>query len=1203
MAEEKELKTWVSDQLYQILGYSESSLVSFVIALAKRSSSVSALTSSLSSNGLPASPATSAFASQLASRIPSAKKGPSAYKTEEKAAIEFARRQQQYALLDVDDDEEEEERERERQRGREREERERKEEERERDGRGGAGVGEGGKEGKKRRQLRRRRDEMDGRDDADDDATAQALAEYQRKKVELRGDSKLEREEFEERLKQRDEERTKIHPPFLLRPRFPNLPCLFFHLLRFLCLLFPSLLSPCLPYCIMSCVHNPSEALRRREEAEQQRELMPSLREISRQEYLSKREAKKLQELEDELVDEEYLFSDVKLTEREQAEQRYKRKVLALAKQQVEDVGKVLEYHLPEAYDKEEKVQQDKRFAVAMKRYQDVEGDDKVNPRAEQEAWENHQIGKATVNFGSKDRKVDSEQYEYVFEDQIDFIKDTIMAGDDREGSEDEEERERQVEVSKAKSAFDKIQAERKNLPMYRYREELLQAINDHQVGTGGVGIHLTNYQAPMGCETAHMIQAERKNLPMYHYREELLQAINDHQVGTVGVGRSLSNYEALMACEATHTIQAERKNLPMYRYREELLQAINDHQVLVIVGETGSGKTTQIPQYLYEEGYGKRGKIGCTQPRRVAAMSVAARVAQEVGCKLGHEVGYSIRFEDCTSDKTILKYMTDGMLLREFLSEPDLASYSVMMVDEAHERTLHTDVLFGLVKDIARFRPDLKLLISSATLDAEKFSEYFDFAPIFRIPGRRYPVDIHYTKAPEADYLDAAVVTVLQIHVTQPAGDVLVFLTGQEEIEAAEEILRHRTKGLGTKIAEMIICPIYANLPTDMQAKIFEKTPEGARKVVLATNIAETSLTIDGIKYVIDPGFVKQKSYNPRTGMESLIVTPVSKAQANQRAGRAGRTSPGKCFRLYTAWSYANELEDNTVPEIQRTNLGNVVLMLKSLGINDLLNFDFMDPPPAETLLRALEMLYALGALNDRGELTKLGRKMAEFPLDPQMSKLLVASDKYLCSEEAATVCAMLSVGNAVFYRPKDKQVHADNARMNFHTGNVGDHIALLRVYEQWAETSFSSQFCYENYIQVRSMKMARDVRDQLMGLLERVEIEPSSSSGDLDAIKKAITAGYFYHTARLQKNRTYRTVKNPQTVHIHPSSGLAQVLPRWVVYHELVYTSKEFMRQVVEIKPEWLVEIAPHYYKLKDVEDSGAHKMPKVVGKAAEK
>lgn len=297
------------------------------------------------------------------------------------------------------------------------------------------------------------------------------------------------------------------------------------------------------------------------------------------------------------------------------------------------------------------------------------------------------------------------------------------------------------------------------------------------------------------------------------------------------------------------------------------------------------------------------------------------------------------------------------------------------MMVDEAHERTLHTDILFGLVKDIARFRPDLKLLISSATLDAEKFSEYFDYAPIFRIPGRRYPVDILYTKAPEADYLHAAVVTTLQIHVTQPAGDVLIFLTGQEEIEACEELLRQRTRGMGTSVGELVLAPIYANLPSDQQARIFEPTPPGARKIVIATNIAETSLTIDGIKYVIDPGFCKQNAYNPRSGMESLQVTPISKASALQRAGRAGRTAPGKCFRLYTAYAYQHELEDNTVPEIQRTNLGNVVLLLKSLGINDLVNFDFMDPPPHETMLRSLEQLYALGALNDRGELTTLGK------------------------------------------------------------------------------------------------------------------------------------------------------------------------------------------------------------------------------------
>lgn len=289
------------------------------------------------------------------------------------------------------------------------------------------------------------------------------------------------------------------------------------------------------------------------------------------------------------------------------------------------------------------------------------------------------------------------------------------------------------------------------------------------------------------------------------------------------------------------------------------------------------------------------------------------------------------------------------------------------------------------------------------------------------------------YAKAPEADYVDACVQSVLRIHTQEPAGDVLVFLTGQEEIEAAEELLRQRTKGLGSRIAELVVAPIYANLPSELQARIFEPTPQGARKVVLATNIAETSLTIDGIRYVVDPGFSKQNSYNPRTGMESLLVAPISRASANQRAGRAGRTAAGKCYRVYTHWAYLNEMDADTVPEIQRTNLGNVVLMLKSLGIDDLVNFDFMDPPPAEALLRALEQLYALGALNDRGELTKLGRRMAEFPLDPQLAKALLASEKFGVAEEVATVCAMVSVGSAVYHRPKDKQLHADNAHKAF--------------------------------------------------------------------------------------------------------------------------------------------------------------------------
>uniref|UniRef100_A0A665U500 RNA helicase n=1 Tax=Echeneis naucrates TaxID=173247 RepID=A0A665U500_ECHNA len=519
-------------------------------------------------------------------------------------------------------------------------------------------------------------------------------------------------------------------------------------------------------------------------------------------------------------------------------------------------------------------------------------------------------------------------------------------------------------------------------------------------------------------------------------------------------------------------SMQEVRRSLPIFPYREDLLAAIHEHQILVIEGETGSGKTTQIPQYLLEDGYTKGGmKIGCTQPRRVAAMSVAARVAQEMSVKLGNEVGYSIRFEDCTSERTVLKYMTDGMLLREFLTEPDLASYSVIIIDEAHERTLHTDILFGLIKDIARFRSDLKVLVASATLDTERFSCFFDDAPVFRIPGRRFPVDIFYTKAPEADYLEACVVSVLQIHVTQPPGDILVFLTGQEEIEACCELLQERCRRLGSKIAELLVLPIYANLPSDMQAKIFNPTPPGARKVVVATNIAETSLTIDGIIYVIDPGFCKQKSYNARTGMESLIVTPCSRASANQRAGRAGRVAAGKCFRLYTAWAFKHEMEETTVPEIQRTNLGNVVLLLKSLGINDLIHFDFMDPPPHETLVLALEQLYAL--------------------------------------------------------------------------------------------------------------------------------VTTETTTHNL--LSQAVTAGYFYHTSRLSKGG-YKTVKHQQTVYVHPNSSLFEEQPRWLIYHELVFTTKEFMRQVIEIESSWLLEVAPHYYKSKELEDSSSKKMPRKQGKTKE-
>merc|ERR1719160_962885 len=347
-------------------------------------------------------------------------------------------------------------------------------------------------------------------------------------------------------------------------------------------------------------------------------------------------------------------------------------------------------------------------------------------------------------------------------------------------------------------------------------------------------------------------------------------------------------------------------------------------------------------------------------------------------------------------------------------------------------------------------------------------------------------------------------------------------------------DLLQTKTRGLGQAVNELIILPIYASLPSEMQAKIFEPTPPGARKVVIATNIAETSITIDGIVFVIDPGFCKQNCFNPRTGMESLVVVPISKASANQRAGRAGRVTPGKAYRLYTKWSFEHELEDDNAPEIQRSNLGHVVLMLKSIGIDDLLHFDFMDPPPPETLIKALEQLYALSALNDKGELTKTGRRMAEFPMDPQLSKLLIASEKYKVVEEALTICGMLGVDNAVFYRPKDKGIHADNARKNFHKPG-GDHLTLLNVYKQWEDTSFSLNWCFENYVQNRSLKRARDIREQLVDMMEKVEMELTSNPNDIDGMRKAVLAGFFYNTARMNKNGSYTTVKHPHTVEIH--------------------------------------------------------------------
>ncbi|BDA46331.1 Pre-mRNA-splicing factor ATP-dependent RNA helicase DHX15 [Coccomyxa sp. Obi] len=639
--------------------------------------------------------------------------------------------------------------------------------------------------------------------------------------------------------------------------------------------------------------------------------------------------------------------------------------------------------------------------------------------------------------------------------------------------------------------------------------------------------------------------------------------------------------------------ILQKRKGLPVWQAREDFIDMIHKNQTTILVGETGSGKTTQIAQFIMEAGYTQSGKlIACTQPRRVAAMSVARRVADEVDVNLGEEVGYSIRFEECSGPRTKIKFMTDGMLLREAMSDPLLERYSVVILDEAHERTLATDVLFGLIKEVLKQRKDLKLVVMSATLEAEKFQGYFLDAPLMKVPGRLHPVEIFYTQEPERDYLEAAIRTVVQIHVCEPPGDILVFLTGEEEIEDACKKIAKEVTQMGEQVGPIKVFPLYSTLPPKQQQLIFDPAPPptrpggpAGRKIVVSTNIAETSLTIDGIVYVIDPGFAKQKVYNPRIRVESLLVSPISRASAHQRAGRAGRTQPGKCFRLYTEASFKSDLQEQTYPEILRSNLGSVVLQLKKLGIDDLVHFDFMDPPAPETLMRALELLNYLGALDDNGNLTEVGTIMAEYPLDPQLAKMVVASPEFSCSNEILSIAAMLSVPN-VFLRPREAAKAADEAKARF-AHIDGDHLTLLNVYHAYKQNGEAHDWCYDHFLNTRSLKAADSVRSQLVRIATRLGTPLVSSdfkSRDYyPNIRKAITAGYFMQVAHLERTGHYLTVKDNQMVHLHPSTCLDHK-PEWALYQEFVLTSRNYIRTVTDIKGEWLVDIAPHYYDLQN-------------------
>ncbi|XP_010499046.1 PREDICTED: pre-mRNA-splicing factor ATP-dependent RNA helicase DEAH10-like [Camelina sativa] len=681
--------------------------------------------------------------------------------------------------------------------------------------------------------------------------------------------------------------------------------------------------------------------------------------------------------------------------------------------------------------------------------------------------------------------------------------------------------------------------------------------------------------------------------------------------------------------------ITEHRKSLPIASVEKRLIEEVRKNDILIIVGETGSGKTTQLPQFLYNAGFCREGKmIGITQPRRIAAVTVAKRVAEECEVQLGQKVGYSIRFDDTTSNVTRLKYMTDGLLLREALLDPHLSRYSVIIVDEAHDRSVHTDVLLALLKKIqrARLKPigekteighmalemqtktrdengpqqngvlrgcqgrklsPLKLIIMSASLDARVFSEYYGGAKAVHVQGRQFPVDILYTVHPESDYIDAALVTIFQIHMEEKPGDILVFLTGQDEIESVERLVQERLQHLPEEKRKLLPIPIFSALPSEQQMKAFAAAPPGFRKVILATNIAETSITIPGIRYVIDPGFVKARTYDPRKGMESLDVVPASKAQTLQRSGRAGREVPGKCFRLYPEREF-EKLEDSTKPEIKRCNLSNIILQLKALGIEDIIGFDFIDKPSSGAIVKALAELHSLGALTDDGKLEDpAGYQMSRLPLEPIYSKALILANQFNCLEEMLITVAVLTV-ESIFYDPREKREEARTARNHF-ASVEGDHLTYLSVYRESDEflekknvagsgnniDKIMKKWCKENFVNSRSLKHARDIYRQIREHVVQMGFNVSSCGSDMLEFRRCLAASFFLKAAQRQLDGTYRALESGEIVHIHPTSVLFRAKPECVIFDELMQTSKKYIKNVTRIDPLWLAELAPHHYK----------------------
>ena len=637
---------------------------------------------------------------------------------------------------------------------------------------------------------------------------------------------------------------------------------------------------------------------------------------------------------------------------------------------------------------------------------------------------------------------------------------------------------------------------------------------------------------------------------------------------------------------------------LPVSQRRDQIAEAIRDHQVVIIAGETGSGKTTQIPKICLELGRGISGQIGHTQPRRLAARTVAERIAEELDSPLGETVGYQVRFTDVSADDTLIKLMTDGILLTELARDRQLNRYDTLIIDEAHERSLNIDFILGYLRQLLPNRPDLKVIITSATIDPERFAEAFGGAPIIEVSGRTYPVEVRYRPVEGGEDADQgqAILDAIDELSSEGPGDILVFLSGEREIRDTADLLAGRDR--------LEVLPLYSRLSAAEQHRVFERRQASsyARRVVLATNVAETSLTVPGIHYVIDPGTARISRYSRGTKVQRLPIEPISQASANQRKGRSGRTADGICIRLYSEADFESRPEF-TEPEILRTNLASVILQMAAIGLGDIPAFPFIDPPDARNIADGLTLLAELNAFKN-GRITGLGRKLARLPVDPRIGRMILEADRNGCVREVLIIASALSIQDPR-ERPADAQQAADDKHRRFADPD-SDFTAYLNLWEYLAErqrelsSSAFRRMCraeFLNYLRVREWQ---DLQGQLQRLARDLGVAVNSSSAERALVHQSLLAGLLSQigmrteparlTASAQAGRGPGTGRRPRAEYlgarnarfaIFPGSGLARKTPDWIVAGELVETSRLWARTVASIEPEWVEPLARHLVK----------------------